>query len=203
MKNRPLKAKRQNVNNSDSAELKRYAITLWKADQLATHKSENSAKALGVALNKLKDACGHGNFQPWLKQNNIDRNRATYCMRVANGKHHAKRASGKKKNAVPEGFRKASILLTVPMYERLALIAKKDGVEFTEYVSNIVMEHAKAQEKTETKLKEAIATANREREQLIEQEKVNRARAEAKKKEDALAARTQQRAQKKAAAATA
>jgi hypothetical protein len=204
MKKPPVKA-RQDVNYSDSAEFKRHAIALWKADQLATHKSENSAKALGVALLKVKAHCPHSEFKPWLEQNKIDRNRATYCMRVANGKHHAKRASEKKKATVPEGFKKASILLTIPMYERLALIAKKDGVEFTKYLSNIVMEHAKAQEEAETKIKDAIATANREREQAIEQEKVRTARAEAKKKEDALVAKTQQRAaaQQKAAAATA
>jgi hypothetical protein len=209
MKKQPVKAERQNVNDSDSAELKQRALVLWKADQLAIDKSDSSAKALGEALLKVKATCDQGEFQPWLKQNSIDRNRATYCMRVANGKH-AKKAAEKKKATVPEGFKKSSILLAAPMYERLVLIAKAQSVELTDYLSNVVMEHAKAQEKAAAKIKEAIAAADRAREQAIEQAKVDKTKAEAKKKADALVAKAQQRAaalvaaaQEKAAAATA
>jgi hypothetical protein len=210
MKKPPVKAERQNVNDSQFVvpeDVKQRVIALWKEDQQALGTSESSAKALGAVLNKIKALCPHTQFNPWLKRHGIDRNRATYCMRVSNGKQVK---ATKKTTTVPEGFKKSSILLAVPMYERLVLIAQAEDMELTEYASKVVMEHAKAQEKAVAKIKEAILAANRAREEAVEQAKVDKAKAEAKKKADALLAKAQQRAaallataQEKAAAATA
>jgi hypothetical protein len=72
------------------------ALELWEADQRAFGASEKSAKELGVALNNVKAVSPHGEFQKWLKSNSIVRARASYCMRVANGKQDAakKKAAG-------------------------------------------------------------------------------------------------------------
>jgi hypothetical protein len=60
------------------------ALTLWK-------KEKSQAQELGEVLNKLKPLMDHGTFHPWLDENKIDRNHASYCMRLANGKHAASR----------------------------------------------------------------------------------------------------------------
>jgi len=205
------KAVKQNVNDSQFAvpeEVKQRAIALWKEDQQALGTSESSAKALGAVLNKIKAVCPHAQFNPWLKRHGIDRNRATYCMRVSNGKQA--KSQVKKTAAVPEGFKRVSVLLKDAMYTLLGVIVKPEGGDLSKYLSNVVMEHAKAQEKAATKIEEAIAAADREREQAIEQAKVDKAKAEAKKKAEALVAKAQQlaavlvaAAQEKAAAATA
>ena len=177
-------------------------LTCWEADRQAFGASEKSAKKLGAALNEVKAALPHGKYTPWLKHSGINRNRANYCMRVARGKQEVK---AKKTTTVPEGFKKVSILLTVPMYERLALVVKAQGEELGKYVSNVVVEHVVAQEELANEILAAIESENRAREQAIEQEKAAKVRAEAKKKADALLAKSKKKAaaQEKAAAATA
>lgn len=69
------------------------AIELWNADREVFGRSQDSAKALGAALVEVKTAMPHGDFKPWLKAQGIDRNRATYCMRVSNGKDAAAAAA--------------------------------------------------------------------------------------------------------------
>jgi hypothetical protein len=179
------------------------ALDLWEADQQAFNESEKSAKKLGAALNKVKAAMPRGKYTPWLKQKGIDRNRANYCMRVASGKQEAK--AKKTTSTVPEGFKKVAVLLTVPVYERLALIVKAQGEELGKYVSNVVTEHVEAQEGLANEILAAIESENQAREQAIEQERAAKAKAEAKKKEEALLAKSKKKAapQEKAAAATA
>jgi hypothetical protein len=171
-----METQKQNLNKSKFDEAGQRALELWKADKQAVQKSVNTAKALGVALNKFKEACPHKLFNPWLKKHGIDRNRASYCMRVANGKD-AKAKSGKKA-ALPKGLKNLTIQLTNAAYDRLALIAKAQTTELAQYVSNIVMEHAAAQETQANKILAAIASANQERERaVLEAQSANKKRA--------------------------
>jgi hypothetical protein len=55
------------------------------------------------------------------------------------------------------------------MYERLALIAKAQGMELGGYVSNVVTEHAVAQKEFANEILAAIASEDRAREQAVEQ----------------------------------
>jgi hypothetical protein len=157
---------RQNHGMTPNQMLKiqQLAIDLWEADQQAFGASEKSAKKLGAVLNKVRASMPHGKYTPWLKKNGIDRNRANYCMRVASGKQKAKKTS-----SIPEGFKKVSILLKARMYERLALIAKAQGMELGGYVSNVVTEHAVAQKEFANEILAAIASEDRAREQAVEQ----------------------------------
>ena len=50
------------------------------------HKHEDDASAVGDALIAVKKSISHGEFKKWLAENKIDRNRASYCMRIAQGK---------------------------------------------------------------------------------------------------------------------
>jgi hypothetical protein len=84
----------QIMTNSYS-KIQQAALTLWKTDQQAFSKSERTAKELGAALNKVKGTMPHGTYTPWLTKSGIDRNRATYCMRLATGK--VEKAKKKKK----------------------------------------------------------------------------------------------------------
>jgi DNA polymerase III sliding clamp (beta) subunit (PCNA family) len=82
----------QNLNKSNSYALKARAVALWNADREVFGRSQDSARALGDALVKVKAVIPHGEFKPWLKENGIDRNRASYCMRVVTGKDAAAKA---------------------------------------------------------------------------------------------------------------
>jgi hypothetical protein len=144
------------------------ALDLWKVDQQALGASEKSARNFGAALNTVREAMPRGGYTQWLKQNGIDRNRANYCMRVASGKQKAN--AEKTTSAVPEGFKKISILLKAPIYERLVLIAKAERVELGKYVSNVVTKHAVAQKEFANEILAAIASEDRAREQTIKQE---------------------------------
>jgi hypothetical protein len=61
------------------ARLKEHALVLYSNDVL-------NARHLGEALIAVKKAIGHGQFNKWLAAKKVDRNRASYCMRVAQGK---------------------------------------------------------------------------------------------------------------------
>ena len=65
-------------------------------DVRVAHRNEvTSAKAFGWALIKLRKCMHtHGAFTKWLRENSIDQNRASYCMREAQGLR-AKTASPK------------------------------------------------------------------------------------------------------------
>lgn len=89
----------QIMTNSYS-KVQQTALTLWKTDQQAFSKSERTAKELGAALNKVKDAMPHGTYTPWLTKSGIERNRATYCMRLATGKVEKAKAKQKAKPKV-------------------------------------------------------------------------------------------------------
>jgi hypothetical protein len=141
------------------------ALELWDADLRAHGASEQSAKKFGTALNKVKAAMPHGGYTQWLKQKGIDRNRANYCMRVASGKRKAKKTA----SSIPEGFKRVSILLKSSLCERLAVIAKADGMELGKYVSNVVTEHAVAQKEFANEILAAIASEDRAREQAVKQ----------------------------------
>jgi hypothetical protein len=80
----------------------------WKNDQA-------SAKDFGKALLYLKDAFyTHGAFTKWLRQNGIDQNRASYCMREALNKNkesqqrHKDLPQTKLKSSIDYLFRAAS-----------------------------------------------------------------------------------------------
>jgi hypothetical protein len=82
------------------SKIQQTALTLWKTDQQAFSKSERTAKQLGAALNKVKDTMPHGTYTPWLTKSGIERNRATYCMRLATGKVEKAKAKQKAKPKV-------------------------------------------------------------------------------------------------------
>ena len=57
------------------------------AVRLAWHNDQTSAKTFGWKLIHLHECMDkHGDFTKWLRRNGIDQNRASYCMRVAQGK---------------------------------------------------------------------------------------------------------------------
>ena len=89
----------QIMTNSYS-KIQQAALTLWKTDQQAFSKSERTAKELGAALNRVKGTMPHGTYTPWLTKSGIDRNRATYCMRLATGKVEKAKKKAKKKPTV-------------------------------------------------------------------------------------------------------
>jgi len=64
---------------SDLATLQTKALALWKKDG-------SNARELGAVLNQVKHLMPHGGFAKWLEANKVDRNRASYCMRLDNGK---------------------------------------------------------------------------------------------------------------------
>ena len=73
----------------DFAERESAVLAAWKDDK-------TTAKTFGKALLYLKAAFYmHGQFTKWLRTNDIDQNRASYCMRVAEGKD--KKAREKRK----------------------------------------------------------------------------------------------------------
>jgi len=158
---------------NEMLKIQQLAIQLWEADQQAFSASEKSAKKLGAVLIQIRESMSHGRYTPWLKKNGIDRNRANYCMRVASGKQKAK----KKTSSIPEGYKRVSILLKAPLYERLALIAKADGAELGRYVSRVVAEHAVAQKQLANEILAAIASENKAREQAVKQGMEERAAA--------------------------
>lgn len=120
-------------------------------------------RRLGVALNEVKAAMPHGGYTAWLNKTGIDRNRANYCMRVAKGK-----VKKTKTSTVPEGFKRLTILLTVAMFDRMALIAKVQGTEIADYASKVVMDHAVAQENFANEIQAAIDSEDAAREEAIE-----------------------------------
>jgi hypothetical protein len=75
--------------------LKARALKLWRTDK-------GHAKDLGVALLKVRNAIGHGNFKLWWEKHNLSQARVSYCMRLALGKvavAKAKRQSRENKQA--------------------------------------------------------------------------------------------------------
>jgi hypothetical protein len=54
--------------------------------RLANRNDQISARNFGWKLIKLRQCMYHGDFTKWLRSNSIDQNRASYCMRVAEGK---------------------------------------------------------------------------------------------------------------------
>src|ERR1700728_824225 len=71
---------RDGVTKVEFSTFESAALEAWKKDGL-------SAEALGEALIKVRDACAeHGDFTRWMKAHKVDRNRANYCIRLAEGK---------------------------------------------------------------------------------------------------------------------
>jgi hypothetical protein len=89
-----------NVESVNIASAQQHALELWNADRAVFGRSQESAKALGEALVAVKNRMDHGEYIPWLKRAGIDRNRASYCVRVVTGKHAKTRATAKKKRKV-------------------------------------------------------------------------------------------------------
>jgi DNA polymerase III sliding clamp (beta) subunit (PCNA family) len=83
-------------------ELKGKVLQLWQADREVFGRSQESATALGAALVELKKVTPHGEFKKWLKGNDIDRNRASYCMRVVTGKDAASKSKQKERIKQPK-----------------------------------------------------------------------------------------------------
>jgi hypothetical protein len=54
------------------------------------HAGESHAKQLGFVLIEVKNSLKHGDFKKWLAANRIDRNHASYAMRLAGGKQTTK-----------------------------------------------------------------------------------------------------------------
>jgi hypothetical protein len=86
----------------DFSTLETEVLALWASDR-------QSAEALGHALIKLREVFNRrpgnaGGFAEWLRTHKMDRNRANYCIRVANGMQAAKEAladKGKKPEKWP------------------------------------------------------------------------------------------------------
>lgn len=93
-------AVRKEITERDFREREIAARSAWSNDHA-------SAKALGKALLHLSKAFyKHGQFTKWLRTNQIDQNRASYCMRVAQGK--VKEAQRKQKD-LPQTLAKQSV----------------------------------------------------------------------------------------------
>ena len=86
------------------------------------HAGENQAKQLGFVLIEVKDALKHGDFKKWLAAYQIDRNRASYAMRLANGKHKKAKLPYAPK---PEKVAEMSIKRVVAQF--VERVANKDG----------------------------------------------------------------------------
>ena len=76
-----------------SQQLKEAALQAWAADKDLYARSEESAASLGAALIKVEKSLPYGEYGSWLKASGINRNRASYCVRLVNGKDAAYQAS--------------------------------------------------------------------------------------------------------------
>jgi hypothetical protein len=75
----PGKLRRPQISVAELKQRQRKAIQLSRQDT-------NNAGQLGDALIAVKAGMKHGDFKTWLRKNDIDRNRASYCMRLVQGK---------------------------------------------------------------------------------------------------------------------
>jgi DNA polymerase III sliding clamp (beta) subunit (PCNA family) len=69
-----------------SQKLKDDALQAWRSDQDVWNRSEKTAEVLGAALIKVEKDLPYGAYGPWLRTSGISVNRASYCVRKANGK---------------------------------------------------------------------------------------------------------------------
>jgi hypothetical protein len=112
-----LKAIKKDITEAQFDNLTSAVKTAWQNDT-------TSAKELGVALLALKAAFyQHSQFTKWLRANGVDQNRASYCMRVAEGKvkvaqqKHAALPQTKAKKKIDDLFK-----LTQAPFEPEALV---------------------------------------------------------------------------------
>lgn len=132
----------QIVNDSQFAR-EQAALALWEIDKVAFSRSQDSATALGSALNKVAENCAHGEFGKWLKNCIIPRNRATYCMRLANGKAAKAAAKPKVERFVLEGLTKYS-------RQKLEELALQNKVTLAAYVRGILEAHITSESRKQT-----------------------------------------------------
>ena len=118
---------------SELFEIQKVALELWKADQQVFNASERSAKELGAALAKVQAAMPYGEYGKWLGRNSISRNRASYCVRLANGKQ-GKAKKEREPRFVLDGLDKG----TLTYLERFA---SDKGVTLAAYVVELLTAH--------------------------------------------------------------
>jgi predicted XRE-type DNA-binding protein len=100
----PLKSQLREIKKGISGE---QFAALTDAVKAAWQNDKTSAKEFGLTLLKLKDAFyQHGKFTKWLRANNIDQNRASYCLRVAQNKVQE---AAKKQAAEPQTLSKKQV----------------------------------------------------------------------------------------------
>lgn len=84
-------------------QLEKTALAAWKPLKQGFDRLNSDALEFGKALIALRDACDkRGQFTAWLKKNRIDKNRAMYCLRLAQGK--VKAAAEKRQGRFLEGL---------------------------------------------------------------------------------------------------
>lgn len=118
---------------SELFEIQKVALELWAVDQKVFASSEASARELGAALAKVQVAMPYGAYGKWLEANGISRNRASYCVRLSNGKQD-KAKKEKEPRFVLDGLDKG----TRSFLERFA---SDKGVSLATYVVELLATH--------------------------------------------------------------
>ena len=84
-------------------QLEEAALAAWQPVKKVFDRLNSDALKFGEALVALRDACDkRGQFTAWLRRNRIAKNRAIYCLRLAQGK--VKAAVEKRQGRFLEGL---------------------------------------------------------------------------------------------------